>query len=190
MTPTITRTHIPGQLIIATPAVLDARGAFLESWDASAFRAVGLDLSHVDQEFETVSEPNVLRGLHYQDDSAPIAKLVRCISGSIFDVVVDLRPDSPAFGCYCWLHGFGGWIYVPIGCAHGFYVLSQTPALVQYKQFGRRVVSAEGAIQWNDSDIGIVWPPECVTPILSDRDATAPSFAEYRTKEQQCAPVS
>ncbi len=159
----------------------DERGFFIESWHKRDFKAAGLDLEFV-QEGHSRSGANVLRGLHFQNMTAPMGKLLRCTVGRIFDVAVDLRVGSPTFGKWFGVELSADnqkQIYVPVGFAHGFATLSDF-AEVQYKQTCFYTPSSEGTIAWNDPDIGVTWP--ITNPILSKRDQHGMSFQEYLKK--------
>jgi dTDP-4-dehydrorhamnose 3,5-epimerase len=124
----------------------------------------------------------VLRGIHYQDMSAPMAKLVRCTLGRILDVAVDLRSGSPTFGRWMAaelsadnLHQ----LLVPVGFGHAFLTLSDV-AEVQYKCSGYYTPAAEGAIVWNDPQLAIDWPIK--EPVVSAKDQRAPTLEAYRTR--------
>jgi dTDP-4-dehydrorhamnose 3,5-epimerase len=124
----------------------------------------------------------VLRGLHYQDMRAPVAKLVRCTAGRIFDVVVDLRLGSPTFGRWVGVELSAEdkrQIFAPVGFAHGFQALADGTE-VQYKQTGFYTPQAEGTVAWNDPELAIAWP--LGDPVLSARDARAMSLREYRER--------
>lgn len=156
----------------------DDRGFFLESYSQRALSELGLRGVFI-QDNHSRSTRGVLRGLHYQDMSAPMAKLVRCTRGAIFDVAVDLRLGSPTFSQW-----FGvelteenhKQLFLPVGFAHGFAVLSEVADL-QYKCTNYYAPQAEGAIRWDDADIGIGWPLQ--NPVLSKRDAAAMSLHGY-----------
>lgn len=158
----------------------DARGFFLESWSREAFREIGLDHNFV-QDNHSRSAKHVLRGLHYQIGDAAQGKLVWVTSGTVYDVIVDLRHNSPTFGLY---DGYllstetHDRLYVPPGCAHGFLVLSETCDFF-YKVTTPYVPSAERALRWNDPDLAIDWPIENgIDPIVSLKDAAAATFAD------------
>jgi dTDP-4-dehydrorhamnose 3,5-epimerase len=178
MKPRLTPTPLDGLVILDLDYHEDERGFFLESWHKRDFAAAGLALEFV-QANHSRSAHGVLRGIHYQDMTAPLGKLVRCTVGRIFDVGVDLRVSSPTFGQW-----FGvdlsaenkRQFWLPAGFGHGFATLSDV-AEVQYLQTEFYVPSAESGIRWNDPDIGIVWP--ITDPILSKRDAEAPFLQEY-----------
>lgn len=171
-------TPIADLVVVEIDYFRDERGFFIESWHQRDFAAAGLDLTFV-QEGHSRSGYKVLRGLHYQDLTAPMGKLLRCTVGRIFDVAVDLRPSSATYGRW-----FGvelsaenqRQLYVPVGFAHGFATLSEV-AEVQYKQTGFYTPPSEGTIAWNDPDIGIEWP--FTDPILSKRDQSGMSFKDY-----------
>jgi dTDP-4-dehydrorhamnose 3,5-epimerase len=178
---TLTPTPLDGVMLIDPEYYPDGRGFFLETWNQRDFAAAGLPGQFV-QDSHSRSARGVLRGLHFQNLTEPMGKLVRCTVGHIFDVAVDLRVGSPTFGNW-----FGAplsaenkrQIYIPVGFGHGFQALSDVVE-VQYKQTGFYSPSAEGAVLWNDPDIGIDWPLE--NPTLSERDRRAVSLREYAGK--------
>jgi dTDP-4-dehydrorhamnose 3,5-epimerase len=176
-----TKTELPGVVLLEPRIFHDARGWFLESYNQRAVSAIiGYDGEMV-QDNHTHSLRGVLRGLHYQIKQ-PQGKLVRAISGEIWDVAVDLRRSSPTFGRWT---GFTlsrdtqRMAWIPAGFAHGFVVLSAT-ADVLYKATDYYAPEHERSIHWNDPTLGIKWPLSQV-PILSDKDAKAGSFAEAET---------
>ena len=157
----------------------DDRGFFLESWNARTFAAIGIDATFV-QDNCSSSAKGVLRGLHYQIHS-PQGKLIRVTAGAVYDVAVDLRASSPAFGRWvgfelsaedklqCW---------IPPGFAHGFLSLRDGTEVL-YKCTDFYSAQAERTLLWNDPDIGIAWPLEDIgAPILSAKDAAARPLAE------------
>jgi len=158
----------------------DARGFFLESWNRDMFRDIGLDLDFV-QDNHSRSSRGVLRGLHYQIGDAAQGKLVWVTSGTVFDVIVDLRQSSPTFGVwdgYLLNTETHDRLYVPPGCAHGFMVLSETCDFF-YKVTTPYNPAAERALRWNDPHLAIDWPLEIGRePLLSDKDKAALSFTE------------
>ena len=157
---------------LVTPRVFgDARGFFLESWNADTFRDAGFDITFV-QDNHSRSRGGTLRGLHYQTRHTQ-GKLVRVTAGRVFDVAVDLRRDSPGFG-----HWFGAMLddvdhqmlWIPPGFAHGFYVVSDS-ADFQYKCTDRYDPQSEVTLAWDDPEIGIDWPLlDARAPALSDKD--------------------
>jgi dTDP-4-dehydrorhamnose 3,5-epimerase len=159
----------------------DERGFFMENWVRRDYAAHGIDADFV-QDNHSRSGPHVLRGLHYQDLTAPMGKLVRCTLGAILDVAVDLRVGSPTFGRWVaeeLTEDNKRQLWVPPGFAHGFLTLSER-ADVQYKCSGYYTPSAEGALRWNDTEVGIEWPVS--DPQLSAKDAQAPTLQQYLEK--------
>jgi dTDP-4-dehydrorhamnose 3,5-epimerase len=158
----------------------DARGFFLESWNRETFRQNGLDLDFV-QDNHSRSSRHVLRGLHYQVGAAAQGKLVWVTSGTVFDVLVDLRRNSPTFGAwdgYVLNTETHDRLYVPPGCAHGFLVMSEV-ADFHYKVTTPYAPEAERALAWNDSDLSIDWPLEIgIKPILSPKDESSALFRD------------
>lgn len=178
MKTTVTRTALPDVVIVTIDFFRDERGFFVESWHKRDFAAAGLDLQFV-QEGHSRSSRDVLRGLHYQNSSAPMGKLVRCTVGTIYDVAVDIRSSSPTCGKWIGVELSAEnmrQIYVPPGFAHGFATLSEH-AEVQYKQTGFYAPQSEGTVRWNDPKIGVRWPVEHA--VLSLRDQNGQSFDEY-----------
>ena len=162
---------IPGLILLEPKVFCDGRGYFFESFNQKTFEeAIGLSPRFV-QENHSKSIKGVLRGLHYQLPPKAQGKLVRIIQGEIFDVVVDIRKDSPTFGQ--WLSEVltdhnKKQLWIPPGFAHGFLVLSET-AEVLYKATHFYAPKSERCIIWNDSDIGIDWPLKR-EPLLSEKD--------------------
>ena len=175
----VTTTPLAGLAVINIDFFQDERGFFIESWNKKDFDDAGLSFDFV-QDSHSRSSRNVLRGLHYQDLSAPMTKLVRCTVGKILDVAVDLRMSSPTFGRWFSVELNAEnktQLLVPIGFAHGFLTLTDF-CEVQYKQTGYYHTSAEGGIAWDDPELGIDWPVK--DPILSKRDQNQLSLRQYR----------
>jgi dTDP-4-dehydrorhamnose 3,5-epimerase len=180
-------TAVPGVIILEPRVFRDERGFFLESYHAERYRALGLDLTFV-QDNHSGSTRNTLRGLHMQLRHAQ-GKLIRVIEGEIFDVAVDARRGSPTFG-----HWVGEWlsaenrrqIYVPPGFAHGFCVTSEQ-AQVEYKCTDYYDPTSEITIAWDDPTLGIVWPESVLQagPILSLKDRQGKSLKELMDCLQQ-----
>ncbi|MBX3662289.1 MAG: dTDP-4-dehydrorhamnose 3,5-epimerase [Burkholderiales bacterium] len=161
---------LPDALVI-TPAVhADDRGWFCESWNARDFAAAtGLDL-HFVQDNHSCSARNVLRGLHYQIGT-PQGRLIRVIAGAVFDVIVDLRRHSPAFGQWRGRELSAAnrqMLWVPPGFAHGFLALEEKSEIL-YKTTTYWNSAAERSLLWNDPDLGITWPLQGA-PQLSTKD--------------------
>jgi dTDP-4-dehydrorhamnose 3,5-epimerase len=177
----VTTTPLDGLLIIDIEYFKDERGFFIESWNKRDFEQAGLKFEFV-QDSHSRSQYRVLRGLHYQDMRAPMAKLVRCTVGRILDVAVDLRMSSSTFGRWFSIELTAEnkkQLLVPVGFAHGFATLSDV-CEVQYKQSGLYEPKTEGGILWNDPDVGIEWPFN--NPILSQRDENQSTLKQYRQK--------
>ena len=169
-------TSIPGVILIEPDVFRDARGYFLETFNAAKYSKAGIPQTFV-QDNQSVSAKNTLRGLHMQVRK-PQGKLVRAVEGEIWDVAVDLRADSATFGQWTAailsgenFHQF----YVPPGCAHGFCVLSES-AQVQYKVTELYDPSDEAGVAYNDPSINITWP--ITSPLLSERDRRNPSLGD------------
>lgn len=165
---------------IVEPAVFgDDRGFFFESFNRQMFeRAVGRTVAFV-QDNHSRSARGVLRGLHYQMPPHPQGKLVRVVSGEVYDVAVDIRRSSPTFGRWVGVTLSSEnkrQFWIPEGFAHGFVVLSETADFL-YKTTDYWFKDLERSIRWNDPDLNIEWPAG-VAPLLSDKDAQAPSFAQ------------
>ena len=170
----VTATTIPGVLMIEPRVFADERGAFFESFNTRAFaEAVGHQVNFV-QDNQSTSLRHVLRGLHFQEPHRQ-GKLVRALSGSIYDVAADIRPDSPTFGTWVGVELSAEnrrQLWVPEGLAHGFLVLSET-ADVLYKTTDFYAPGCEKCIRWDDPRLAIEWPLTA-PPLLSPRDAAAP----------------
>lgn len=171
-------TDLQGLLLIEMECYRDERGFFVESYHERRFAEHGIVDEFV-QDNHSRSRLGVLRGFHYQDMTAPMAKLVRCSAGKILDVAVDLRANSRTLGRWYSLELSPEnmrQLLIPVGFGHAFLALSEF-ADVQYKCTGFYTPSAEGAIAWNDPDLGVEWPLS--DPIVSPRDQAAPSLREY-----------
>src|ERR1700734_3578168 len=159
----------------------DSRGWFAEVFNQSTFAAAGLPGEFV-QDNQSFSAKGVLRGLHYQLGK-PQGKLVRVLSGHIWDVAVDLRRDSPDFGKWAGFHlkplnaaGEMEMLWIPEGFPPGFLVLSET-AEVLYKTTRGYYPAGERCILWNDPTLAIAWPLDGLTPVVSPKDAEGSLFA-------------
>lgn len=176
---TVTPTEFEDLVIVEVTPFKDARGFFVEPWNKRDFAAAGLDFTFV-QEGHSRSSQGVLRGLHYQNMTAPMGKLVRCTVGEIMDVVVDLRAKSKTYGKWFSIVLSAEnmkQLYVPVGFAHGFVTLSGVAEL-QYKQTGYYTPSSEGGIIWNDPDLKINWGID--NPQLSEKDTHLETLAQYK----------
>jgi dTDP-4-dehydrorhamnose 3,5-epimerase len=179
----VVATALPGVLIFEPKVFGDQRGFFLESFNQRAFdEAVGRHVEFV-QDNHSRSQRGVLRGLHYQLPPHAQGKLVRVVSGRVFDVAVDMRRGSSTFGR--WVGTELGaaehrQLWIPAGFAHGFLVLSELADFL-YKTTDYYAPGAEGSIRWDDPRLAIKWPDPGVTFQLSEKDRTAPSLAQAPT---------
>lgn len=173
----VTTLRLPGLLLLQPTLFRDLRGFFLENYRETLYREHGI--GPFVQDNLSYSRQHTIRGLHFQSTPGQ-AKLISCIQGEIWDVAVDIRPDSPTF--MEWeavvlndreLHQ----LYIPVGFAHGFCVLSEE-ARVIYKVSSPYHPDTEQTIRWNDPELAIAWPTQ--TPILSARDQISPLFQEIR----------
>jgi len=172
-------TDIAGLWRISPFASFDNRGWFIKDYSDELFRVAGVPLD-VKEVFYASSSVGVIRGVHFQRGRQQ-TKLVRCITGEIFDVVVDLRPDSPTFKSWRAFILSGDnheELLIPGGCGHGYLVLEE--AIVAYKCGEVFVPECDDGIIWNDSDLKIDWPiADGVTPTLSRKDSSLQTFREF-----------
>lgn len=175
----ISSTAIPDVLVLEPRVFKDARGFFFESYNHAAFRqATGLDVEFV-QDNHSHSGKGVLRGLHFQIEQ-PQGKLVRVTAGAIFDVAVDLRSGSATFGRWVGVELSADnfrQIWVPTGFAHGFLVLSES-ADVLYKTTDYYAPAHERCLRWDDPQVGVAWPLQGGSPVLSAKDLAGVSLEE------------
>ena len=174
----ITETKLAGVLIIEPKVFGDQRGFFKETFQLERYKEAGIDLPFV-QDNHSRSQKGVLRGLHLQK-TRPQGKLVSCSAGAVFDVAVDVNPESLTFGQYVGLELSADnhkQLWIPPGYAHGFCVLTET-ADFQYKCTDLYFPEDEGGLIWNDPDVDIEWPIK--KPLLSDKDLKLPTLAEIK----------
>ena len=172
-----TGTKIPGVVIVEIEPIGDERGFFARSYCAREFEAAGLTLPVAQTNLSYNAARSTLRGMHYQADPKPEPKLVRCLRGAIFDVAIDLRPQSPSYCDWFGLElseGSGKALFVPPGCAHGFLTLADD-TLVSYVMGEFYVPDLSRGVRWNDPAFGIEWPD--LPAVISDRDAGYVDFA-------------
>ncbi len=175
----VLETRIPEVKIIEPDVFGDSRGFFMESFNRKRFaEQTGLDLDFV-QDNHSKSGIGVLRGLHYQIEQ-PQGKLVRVVSGKVFDVAVDIRRGSPTFGQWAGkvlsAENYRQ-MWIPVGFAHGFLVLEDDTEFL-YKTTDFYAPEHERTIQWNDTEIAIEWPIEGLELRLSDKDKNGTAFAD------------
>jgi dTDP-4-dehydrorhamnose 3,5-epimerase len=170
---------LPGLVVVELEGRADERGLVMETFQHRRHEALGvaIGLGFVQDNLSS-SRRGVVRGLHYQV-TRPQGKLVHALRGEVFDVAVDLRRDSPAFGCWYGLELSGDrprQLWIPPGCAHGFQALSEG-AIVAYKLTASYDAADERALRWDDPDLGIDWPIRDGV-VLSARDAAAPGWRD------------
>ena len=173
---------LPGALLIEPTVYTDKRGAFFEAWNERAFATAGIAVHFVQENF-SVSNRHVLRGLHYQVSQVQ-GKLIRVLTGAVFDVIVDLRRSSPGFGRSLSVNLDAREprsLWVPPGFAHGFLALTDNTH-VQYKVTDFWAPQAERTLAWNDPSLEIHWPlPPETAPVLSDKDRRGHTLAQAET---------
>jgi len=173
------KTDIKGLILVKPKVFTDNRGFFLESYSVSKFKEGGIDCTFVQDNHSRSINAGVIRGLHFQTEPFSQAKLIRAIRGSIFDVAVDLRRDSPTFGQW---RGFTlsasnfDMLFIPRGFAHGFCTLEDNSEIA-YKADNLYSAQHDSGIIWNDPDINITWPTE--KPILSEKDSNLPTLNQF-----------
>ena len=174
-----TQTEIPGVVVIEPQVFGDDRGYFFESYSQQQFDQAVRPVRFV-QDNESKSRRGVLRGLHFQKGAAAQSKLVRVVKGRVLDVAVDIRKGSPTFGKYVSVElteENKRQFFVPRGFAHGFAVLS-AEAVFQYKCDNFYAPESEGALAWDDPDLGIDWRIPAAKVILSEKDRHHPCLKD------------
>jgi dTDP-4-dehydrorhamnose 3,5-epimerase len=166
---------IAGAVLISIDPQADARGFFARTFCVDEFAAAGLRIDFVQDSISYNRRRGTLRGLHYQRPPHAETKIVRCTQGAVFDVVVDLRPDSPSFGRWTAVEltaENGRMVYIPAGLAHGFKTLADN-TVVEYRIACRYAPAAAAGVRWDDPSLAIEWPatPELV---ISERDTALP----------------
>lgn len=172
-----TPTDIPGAFVVEPEPVVDDRGFFARLYTPEEFAARGLNPAVAQTSVSHNRARGTVRGMHFQRPPHAEAKLVRCGAGAIFDVVVDLRPDSPAYRRWSGVELSAAnrrMFYIPEGCAHGFQTLADASD-VYYQISARFAPEAAGGVRFDDPAFGIRWPAGVTC--ISDRDRTYPDFA-------------
>ena len=170
-------TELSGAFVVDLEPIEDARGFFARAWDGRDFAAKGLTTEIAQVNTSLSRRKGTLRGMHYQVAPHEEAKLVRCIKGAVFDVVVDLRPDSETYKRWTGAELTASnrrMMYVPQGCAHGFQALGDDTEIF-YLVSAFYSSEAESGVRWDDSAFGIDWPLEPTE--ISDKDRSWPDFA-------------
>jgi len=175
----VLKTGLPGIVIIEPARFGDDRGFFSESWNRRRMAEAGLDIDFVQDNHSLSRQAGTLRGLHFQSPPHAQAKLVRCGRGALFDVAVDIRHGSPTYGQWTGVElSFenGRQLFVPEGFLHGF-VTRQPETEVIYKCSDYYAPDCDGAVRFDDPDLGIDWGLDG-DPVLSDKDAAAPRLRD------------
>lgn len=178
----ITATKLSGIKLLKPKRFGDHRGFFAETYSQRAYAGLGVDTTFVQDNHSLSAAQGTLRGLHFQAPPHAQAKLVRCGRGAIFDVAVDIRRGSPTYGRpagYTLSAENGAQLYIPVGFAHGFATLEPDSEII-YKCSDYYAPETEGALRWDDPDIGIKWPLTGA-PVLSEKDAAAPLLAGFNS---------
>lgn len=172
----ITSLEIPGVMLVVPKRFDDARGFFTELYNAKQLEDAGIRDVFVQDNFSLSVKTGTIRGLHFQSPPHDQVKLVRVSRGRITDVVVDLRPSSPAYKMHVSMEisaENGVQVYVPAGCAHGFCTLEPDTEVV-YKVSSYYAPQADGGILWSDPELGIKWPIDGHDVTISEKDAKLP----------------
>jgi dTDP-4-dehydrorhamnose 3,5-epimerase len=174
-------TKIAGVLVLKPRYFFDERGYFVESYNARAVQAAGIDARFVQDNQSLSRRRGTIRGLHFQAPPSAHAKLVRALHGSIYDVAVDLRAGSPDYGR--WVGATltaerGEQLFVPRGFAHGYCTLEDDTE-VAYKVDDYYAPESEGGLAWDDPTLAIAWPVAAAEAALSNRDRKLPHFADF-----------
>ncbi|MAQ82034.1 MAG: dTDP-4-dehydrorhamnose 3,5-epimerase [Maritimibacter sp.] len=176
-------TSLEGVYIITPRRFGDHRGFFSESYSERVFADAGIDIRFVQDNHSLSGTTGTVRGLHFQSPPHAQAKLVRCGRGRIFDVAVDIRRGSPTYGQWTGAElsfDNGRQLLIPEGFLHGFMTLEPDCEIV-YKCSDFYAPECDGAVRWDDPDIGIEWPDTGADPVLSEKDAKAPALADFDT---------
>jgi len=179
----ITQTGLEGVVLITPRRFGDHRGFFSETWNREAMRAAGLDFDWVQDNQSWSRDPGTVRGLHFQAPPSAQAKLVRAVTGTIWDVAVDIRTGSPTYGQWTGAElsaENGCQLLIPAGFLHGFSTLS-ADCNVLYKCTDTYAPATEGAVRFNDPDLGIDWKLGDMQANLSAKDADAPAFRDLKS---------
>jgi dTDP-4-dehydrorhamnose 3,5-epimerase len=172
--------EIPDLILIHPRVYEDERGYFFESFNKNNFTEAGITEEFV-QDNQSLSQPGVLRGLHFQTGAFAQSKLVRVIKGAVLDVAVDIRKGSPTYGKHFSVELNETnklMLYIPIGFAHGFLTLAED-TIFSYKCGNVYNKASENGIMWDDPDLNIYW--NILNPILSDKDKTNENFTSFKS---------
>lgn len=175
-------------VLLRAPRFGDARGWFSETYSEARAAAAGIDVRFVQDNQSFSAQPGTIRGLHFQAPPHAQAKLVRCVRGSIMDYAVDIRRGSPTYGRWvsARLSADGGeQLFVPVGFAHAFITL-EPDVEIAYKVSNVYSPESDGGVRWNDPEIDIDWPLPPSGPVLSDKDRSLPTLAEFESPFEYC----
>ncbi len=170
-------TPLPGVLVVESEPHADERGSFVRIWDEAELAQHGLASSPAQWSLSSNTRAGTLRGMHYQEAPHAEAKLVRCVRGALYDVALDLRPDSPTFKRWFAIElreGDAKALYIPEGFAHGFQTLEDDTEVL-YAISVPYEASASRGVRWDDPAFGIEWP-DAEPRVISERDRTYPDF--------------
>lgn len=173
--------ELQGVMLLRPKKFVDARGFFIETFNAKAYAEAGVDCVFVQDNQSLSKKTGTIRGLHFQSPPAAQAKLVRVLRGAIFDVAVDLRRGSPTCGRWrsAKLTAEGAeQLFIPRGFAHGFCTL-EPDTEVAYKVDGFYSPSCDGGLRWDDPDLAISWPVQSGDAAISEKDAALPFFKTF-----------
>jgi len=176
-------TFLPGVKILTPRRFGDARGFFSESWNRRTLADCGLDHDFVQDNHSLSEQAGTVRGLHFQAPPQAQAKLVRCGRGRLFDVAVDIRKGSPTYGRWFGIElSFenGHQLLIPAGFLHGF-VTRELATEIIYKCTDYYAPDCDGAVRFDDPDIGVDWSLGDLAPVLSDKDAAAQAFRDFES---------
>ncbi len=179
----IDKTPLPGVLILTPRRFGDARGWFSEVWNRQTLAAHGIDIDFVQDNHSLSRAAGTVRGLHFQSPPHAQAKLVRCGRGRVFDVAVDIRTGSPAFGRWTGVElsaENGRQLLIPAGFLHGF-VTREPDSELLYKCSDVYAPDCDGAVRFDDPDLRIDWGIDPAEAVLSDKDRAAPLFRNFAT---------
>lgn len=179
----IDKTTLPGVLVLTPRRFGDARGWFSEVWNRQTLAAHGIDIDFVQDNHSCSASVGTVRGLHFQSSPHAQAKLVRCGRGRVFDVAVDIRKGSPTFGKWTGVElsaENGRQLLIPAGFLHGF-VTREPDSELLYKCSDYYAPDCDGAVRFDDPDLGIDWGIDPAAAILSDKDRAAPRFRNFAT---------
>lgn len=177
----IEQTSLPGVVIVTPARHGDARGFFSESWNRQRMAEAGIETDFVQDNHSLSEQPRTVRGLHFQSPPHAQAKLVRCGRGALYDVAVDIRRGSPTYGQWVGVElSFenGRQLLVPEGFLHGFITRAPMTEII-YKCSDYYAPECDGAVRFDDPDIGIDWGVEAGSVVLSDKDGKAPLLRDF-----------